>query len=217
MFLTLRREDDMKIKIESTTYPLFSGYHPSVLILVSLLKDSFKVKRQIEGAGGGNLLPIDDIFADFDDQMGFKDFNAPTEDKNNSLELIIDYDRIESRTLTYLFYMKTPALGLHSILKPDNKLQIRRLAFQYLEQCLIYYIELDDWRDYFKLLYSEIKSLLGHSNLNERETIGFLKEILRHLNTPKLRVSWYIALEDSQKAISLMDAFSSEVIVKPYA
>lgn len=203
-------------------FPIRSGYHPSIKVLVDMLKDSFKVKREIEISGNSQQdlsAPGDfDEFVDFDDPFDTPSLVQDVQQSNEpKKELIINKAVFRQRALTFFYYYRTPLLGIATENRDSNKEEfgtlqmIMRLTYQYIDQVLVRLVATGDWKSKFPLLHEELGSIAKLGFITLQDMYSFIESKLVYLKTPKLIVAWHLSRGNINAAMSTLDSLSLEV------
>ena len=197
-------------------YPLNSSFHPSVLILIKLLKDSIKVKRELQG-GATQRQEQNSIFAAFMPTAGPSMTSSSSQEKAEKLKLNMKF--LYEKCYEYFFYIGSPILGL-TLCRDDNeedddhrhdKLKTV-LTRTYLRQLTMHYIATEDWKKYFVAFHKEIEHLTEDFELIKKdEAYELIENLLKNLKSPKILVSWYLSLDEGPKALHSAGFLSMEM------
>ena len=132
-------------------------------------------------------------------------------------KLEIDEKMISKKSLLFYYYSGIPEIGIlshigdESSLSPFDKELRRQLCLNYLDSSLTYFIKNKDWRRLFVGLKADIHEISSLMYLSESEAFDYVERKLELLKTPKLKVSWYLAMGEHEKASTVIDSLSLEV------
>lgn len=203
--------EEIKKHWPSTYFPLTSAFGPSVLILIELLKSSFKVKRELEG-GASQRVEQNSIFSGF---MSMNGPPMPSAKSKKTEKIDLNMSLIYEKCYNYFYFTRAPLLALTlfrdgKIPKKQSKV-IGQMTKTYIRQLFIYFVGIGDWKNFFSGLREEIDSLSDKGHIDKEEAYEIVEQLLKNLKGPKLLVSWYLSFDDGDMALEVTNSLSLEL------
>lgn len=216
------KEDPKKINL----YPLNSQFHPTAHYLLNYLKNSFKVKRELEGGQTEIDFGENALFAQFmspgggmgmgmDMDMGGMDMSGTgsSNTKESKKKLDIDQQQLIIKKLSFYYFYDLPNLGISMNSEDMDKESghRKRLFFDYLEKNLVFEIGRGDWNILFKSLHSTLEKVKKFGVLTTDQIKKFILQRIKYLKTPKLLVAWFLSEGEDEQALKVTDDLSLEI------
>jgi hypothetical protein len=198
--------------------PLPSSLHPTFFVLNKLLKNSFKVKRELEG-GATNREESNSIFDDFFETTG-PGASSTSQKASSTAVLQQDFDRLFKNSKYYYLHIGDPVLSLCNVVdykafREDLTGLTKLLTKLYIDQIIYECVQRGDWLDNFPTLLQRVQDLVSYESISQVLDFDhakiYIEDELTKLKNPKFLVSWYLGLGKSKEALKVTEGLSLQV------